>query len=44
MPVLPCSAGFLGGYEATYNNGIYDFIDLQLLRYSSPQDAGQARK
>ena len=36
------SAGFLGGYEATYNNSYYDFIDLQLLRYSSPQDAGQA--
>jgi hypothetical protein len=36
------SDGFLGGYEATYNDTSDDFIDMQLLRYSSPQEAGQA--
>jgi Protein of unknown function (DUF2510) len=34
------SDGFLGGYEATYNNTSEDFIDLQLLRFSSSQAAG----
>ncbi len=37
------SDGFLGGYEATYNNDTSgDFIDIQLLRYSSHQDAEEA--
>ncbi len=35
--------GFLGGYEATYNSDTSgDFIDFQLLQYSSYQDAEEA--
>ncbi len=33
----------MGGYEASYNDTSDDFIDIQLLRFSSPQDAGQAK-
>jgi serine/threonine protein kinase len=36
------SDGFLGGYEATYNDTSGDFIDIQLLWYSSHQDAQEA--
>jgi serine/threonine protein kinase len=34
------SIGFLGGFEATYSDTSGDFIDIQLLRFSSPQSAG----
>jgi serine/threonine protein kinase len=37
------SDGFVGGYEASYNDTSDDFIDMQLLRFSSPQDAAQAK-
>jgi hypothetical protein len=36
--------GFLGGYEATYeSDGGDSFIDIQLLRFLTPQDAGYFR-
>jgi hypothetical protein len=36
------SIGLLGGFEATYTDPSGDFINVQLLRFSSPQSAGSS--